>query len=94
MQLQGYKPASYRICVGNDFRIHTNKELYYLLNYVDGVLRINIQWLQWLDQVVRMEENVPANRVFHAGISERKIVTQSTLEEPNGRNYFIVRFFQ
>ena len=47
--------------VGDDFRIRFNSELYELLNDVDVVLR-------WLGHAVRMEQDVPARRVFDAGI--------------------------
>ena len=54
--------------VGDDFRIRFNSGLYELLNDIDVVERINIQRLQWLCHVIRMEENAPAKRVFDAGI--------------------------
>ena len=50
--------------VRDDFRIRFNSELYELLNDMDVVQRIKIQQLRWLGQVVRMEEDAPARRVF------------------------------
>ena len=50
--------------VGNDFRIRFNSELYELLDDIDVVQRINIQRLRWLGQVVSMEEDAPARRIF------------------------------
>ena len=43
----------------DDFRIRFNNEQYELLNKIDVVLHINIQWLRQLGHVVRMEENAP-----------------------------------
>ena len=50
--------------VGDDLRIRFNSELYKLLNDMDVVQRNNIQRL---GQVVRIEEDAPARRVFDAG---------------------------
>ena len=58
--------------VGDDFRIRYNSELYELLNNVDVVQRFNIQRLRWLGHVIRMEEDAPARRVFHAGMYESR----------------------
>ena len=54
--------------VGDNFRIRYNSELCELLNDLDVVQCINIQWLRWLGHVVRMEGDAPARRVFAAGI--------------------------
>ena len=54
--------------VGDDFRIRFKSELYELLNDMDVVHRNNIQRLRWLGDVVRMEKDAPARRVFDAGI--------------------------
>ena len=54
--------------VDDDLRIRFNSELYELLNNMDVVQRINIQWLRWLGYVVRMEKDAPARRVFDARI--------------------------
>ena len=52
--------------VGDVFRVRLNSELYMLVNDIDVVQRINIQWLYWLGHVVRMEENAPAMRLIDA----------------------------
>ena len=35
-----------------------------LITDIGDVQRFNIQWLRWLDQVVRMEKDASARRVF------------------------------
>ena len=45
-----------------------DSELYELPNFIDVVHRFNIQRQRWLGNVVRMEEEAPARRVFDAGI--------------------------
>ena len=52
--------------VGHDFRIRSNSELFELLNDIAVVQRINIQRLRWLGYLVRMDEDVPARRIFNA----------------------------
>lgn len=54
----------YLLYVDDDISIWTFKELYELLNVVDGAWSINIKRLCWLSFVVRMEEHVPAGQVF------------------------------
>ena len=54
--------------VGDDFRIRFNSDLYELLNDMEVVQRINIQRLRWLGHVVRMKEDIPAERVFDAKV--------------------------
>ena len=56
------------VCVGDDFRIRHNSELYELLNDMAVVQRINIQRLRWLGHVIRMEEDAPARQVFDTGV--------------------------
>ena len=43
-------------------------QLYELHNDIDVMRCINIQWQSCFGQVVRMEEDAPARRVFDAGI--------------------------
>ena len=65
--------------VCDDFLIRFNSELYELLNDIDIVQRINIQWLRWLGQVVCMEEDAPARRIFDAGICGSRRSGQSCI---------------
>ena len=57
------------VCVGDNFRIRYNSELYELLNDMDVVHHINIQRLRWLDHVFLVEDDAPVRRVFDTGIS-------------------------
>lgn len=62
------------VCVGDDFHIRTNKELYDFLNDMSIVHggSINLQRMRWFGRVVQREENVKARRVFDGGISGRR----------------------
>lgn len=51
---------------------------------------ISIQQLHWLRHIVCLEEDVPASQVLVLA----EVTTMSTLEVPNGGNYFIGRCFQ
>ena len=63
---------------------------YVPLNDINVVQLINIQRLRWLGHVVRMEDDVPARRVFDAGIggSRRRGSTLYPLEELNRESPF------
>ena len=55
--------------IGDILRIRTNNELFGLLSHIDDSQCIKIQRLRWHGHVIRVEENVPAKRIFDEGIS-------------------------
>lgn len=60
------------VCVGEDYRIRWNDELYELYNDVDVAKRMNVQRLRWLGHVVRMDEEAPARKVFDAVVGGQR----------------------
>ena len=60
------------IRVGADFRLRMNHELYELYADIDINQRIKQQRLRWLGHVVRMEEHVPARKVFEGVVPGKR----------------------
>lgn len=51
------------VCLGGEWRIRYNHELYQLYADIDIVKKIKVQRLRWLGHVERMEENAPQKRI-------------------------------
>lgn len=51
------------VCIGGEWRIRYNFELYQLYDDIDVVARIKIQRLRWLGHVARMDEDAPQKRI-------------------------------
>ena len=60
--------------VSDNFRMRTTSELRELLNNMDVVQSINIQWLLWICYVVRMGENAPVGPKFEEVDEENEFV--------------------
>ena len=56
--------SSFQVRIDEDLRIRSNNELYETLNYMDFVRRINIQRLCWFANVLQIDEDALARRVF------------------------------
>ena len=55
-----------QVRVGDDYRIRTNREWDELFSDMDIAKRITTQQFHWLGHVVRMDEDSPPRRLFHA----------------------------
>lgn len=51
------------VCLGGEWRIRYNHELYQLYDDVDLVKKIKVQRLRWLGHVERMEDSAPPKRI-------------------------------
>ena len=60
------------ICVGGNYRIRWNHELYELYGDIDVVKGISLQRLRWLGHVVRMDEEAPARKAFDAVVGGQR----------------------
>src|SRR5450830_1578398 len=60
------------VCVGNEWRIRYNQELYQLYKYTKIVDRIRKQQLRWLGHVWRMQDDEPPKKIAFAKPTGRR----------------------